>query len=57
MERSHSYFVVMCDFGQKGLEAIVHPEDTRSAQPEVRKRKEAPHDEHQRQAHRDGGGQ
>ena len=31
MERSHSYFVVMCDFGQKGLEAIVHPEDTRRA--------------------------
>jgi hypothetical protein len=26
---SHSYYVVMCDFGKKGLEAIVHPEDTR----------------------------
>jgi hypothetical protein len=28
---SHSYFVVMCDYGQRGLEAIVHPEDTRRA--------------------------
>jgi hypothetical protein len=26
---THSYFVVMIDFGKKGLEAIVHPEDTR----------------------------
>jgi hypothetical protein len=26
---SHSYFVVMCDYGKRGLEAIVHPEDTR----------------------------
>jgi hypothetical protein len=26
---SHSYYVVMIDFGKKGLEAIVHPEDTR----------------------------
>lgn len=26
---SHSYFVVMIDYGQRGLEAIVHPEDTR----------------------------
>jgi len=26
---SHSYFIVMCDFGARGLEAIVHPEDTR----------------------------
>jgi hypothetical protein len=28
---SHSYFVVMCDYGKRGLEAIVHPEDTRRA--------------------------
>jgi hypothetical protein len=26
---SHSYFVVMLDLGKRGLEAIVHPEDTR----------------------------
>ncbi len=26
---SHSYYVVMVDFGRKGLEAIVHPEVTR----------------------------
>ena len=26
---SHSYYVVMQDFGKKGLEAVVHPEDTR----------------------------
>jgi hypothetical protein len=26
---THSYFVVMCDYGQCGLEAVVHPEDTR----------------------------
>jgi hypothetical protein len=26
---THSYFVVMCDFGKRGLEAVVHPEDTR----------------------------
>jgi hypothetical protein len=26
---SHSYFVVMMDFGRRGLEAIVRPEDTR----------------------------
>lgn len=26
---SHSYFVVMTDLGQLGLEAIVHPERTR----------------------------
>jgi hypothetical protein len=26
---SHSYFVVMCDFDKRGLEAVVHPEDTR----------------------------
>jgi hypothetical protein len=26
---SHSYFVVMADHGKSGLEAIVHPEDTR----------------------------
>lgn len=26
---TYSYYVVMCDFGRKGLEAIVHPEDTR----------------------------
>jgi len=25
----HSYFVVMVDHGKRGLEAIVHPEDTR----------------------------
>lgn len=28
---SHSYFVVMCDYGKRGLEAVVHPEDTRRA--------------------------
>lgn len=28
---SHSYFVVMQNFGKRGLEAIVHPEDTRRA--------------------------
>lgn len=28
---SHSYFVVMIDFGKRGLEAVVHPEDTRRA--------------------------
>lgn len=27
----HSYFVVMLDHGKRGLEAIVHPEDTRRA--------------------------
>ena len=26
---SHSYFVVMLNHGKRGLEAIVHPEDTR----------------------------
>ena len=26
---SHSYFVVMIDYGKRGLEAVVHPEDTR----------------------------
>jgi hypothetical protein len=26
---SHSYFIVMLDLGKRGLEAIVHPEDTR----------------------------
>lgn len=26
---SHSYFVVMIDHGKRGLEAIVHPEQTR----------------------------
>ncbi len=26
---SHSYFVVMVNHGKSGLEAIVHPEDTR----------------------------
>lgn len=28
---SHSYFVVMQDYGPRGLEAVVHPEDTRRA--------------------------
>ena len=28
-ERTFSYFVVMQDYGRKGLEAVVHPEDTR----------------------------
>lgn len=28
---SHSYFVVMIDYGRKGLEAIVNPEHTRRA--------------------------
>lgn len=28
---THSYYVVMCNFGKRGLEAIVHPEDTRRA--------------------------
>jgi hypothetical protein len=28
---SHSYYVVMVDYGKRGLEAIVHPEDTRRA--------------------------
>ena len=28
---SHSYYVVMCSHGKRGLEAIVHPEDTRRA--------------------------
>lgn len=27
--KSHSYFVVMQDYGKRGLEAVVHPEDTR----------------------------
>ncbi len=26
---SHSYYVVMIDYGKRGLEAVVHPEDTR----------------------------
>jgi hypothetical protein len=26
---SHSYFVVMQDYGKRGLEAVVHPETTR----------------------------
>jgi len=26
---THSYYVVMQDYGKKGLEAVVHPEDTR----------------------------
>jgi hypothetical protein len=26
---NHSYFVVMQDFGRRGLEATVHPEDTK----------------------------
>jgi hypothetical protein len=29
MEQQHSYYVVMCDFGRLGLEAIVKPEITR----------------------------
>lgn len=28
---SHSYYAVFIDFGRKGLEAVVHPEDTRRA--------------------------
>lgn len=28
---THSYYVVMCDYGKRGLEAVVHPEDTRRA--------------------------
>ena len=28
---THSYFVVMQDYGKRGLEAVVHPEDTRRA--------------------------
>jgi len=28
-KRSHSYFVVMIDYGRRGLEAIVQPERTR----------------------------
>jgi hypothetical protein len=28
-KRSHSYFVVMCDYGKRGLEATVQPELTR----------------------------
>lgn len=28
-ERSQSYFIVMIDYGRLGLEAVVHPEDTR----------------------------
>lgn len=28
---NHSYYVVMIDYGKRGLEAIVHPEDTRRA--------------------------
>jgi hypothetical protein len=28
---SHSYYVVMIDYGARGLEAVVHPEDTRRA--------------------------
>lgn len=28
---SHSYYVVMIDYGKRGLEAVVHPEDTRRA--------------------------
>jgi len=27
----HSYYVVMCNYGQRGMEAVVHPEDTRRA--------------------------
>jgi hypothetical protein len=27
---SHSYFVVMCDYGRRGREAIVDPEVTRA---------------------------
>ena len=27
---SHSYYVVMCDYGRRGLEAVVDPEITRS---------------------------
>lgn len=30
MAHSHSYFVVMIDYGRKGREAIVDPEITRS---------------------------
>lgn len=26
---SHSYYVAMIDYGKAGLEAVVHPEDTR----------------------------
>lgn len=29
MTIKHSYFVVMIDHGKLGLEAVVHPEDTR----------------------------
>jgi hypothetical protein len=29
LRHTHSYYVVMIDYGRKGLEAVVHPEDTR----------------------------
>lgn len=32
---SHSYFVVMIDHGKNGLEALVHPENTRRATVEM----------------------
>lgn len=31
VQTRHSYFVVMIDYGRKGLEAVVDPEETRSA--------------------------
>lgn len=31
MNTRQSYFVVMIDHGERGLEAVVHPEDTRRA--------------------------
>ena len=30
MTTSHSYFVVMCDYGKRGREAVVDPEITRA---------------------------
>lgn len=40
---SHSYFVVMVDHGKRGLEAIVHPEDTRRAVVEMLAHGESKH--------------
>ncbi len=40
---SHSYYVVMEDHGKRGLEAIVHPEDTRRTIVEMLKSGESKH--------------
>jgi hypothetical protein len=43
MRKHPSYFVVVCDYGKRGLEAIVHPELTKRAIVEMIATGEAKH--------------